>query len=281
MAQDIRSVTIRDGRVFVDGHPVPPEALPASLRLQGLNQQFSFVGAGDDVVVDIGGTLYRLDGRRLLELKEPAEAPGAAPSVTVAFRGRAVPPTSPSSASFVVHGSTAYTITGHQVDLLQEQAALLEAQAADVVRLNRMLDLGGPEYGQVAARWRRAADQLSMAAQTLPRLEWQGYLHDVAQKDLDLYHRLVEEQQLEAEAQALAAEIRRQYGQAQREEQIRLLRRKLEEIFELKQENRRAEIRQLEAELDDLRERLAERERLREEIVERRLRELIGERDDR
>ena len=54
-----------------------------------------------------------------------------------------------------------------------------------------------------------------------------------------------------------------------------------EEIFELKQENRRREIEALQEQLRELREALAQRERFRDEIIDRRLDELTNESRDR
>jgi len=76
--------------------------------------------------------------------------------------------------------------------------------------------------------------------------------------------------------QRRALQIRQMPEGPEREQAIAELRRKLEQVFERKQENRRREIARLEQQLRLLRERLNERERYRPQIIEQRLRELLG-----
>ena len=102
------------------------------------------------------------------------------------------------------------------------------------------------------------------------------YWDAVRESDESLYQQLVQEWKLESTIQALAARVRAANESSQREKLVAELRDLLSSAFELKQENRRREIDQLEAELNTLQERLKERESLRARIIERRLRELIG-----
>ena len=104
----------------------------------------------------------------------------------------------------------------------------------------------------------------------------QDYLRDVQLADAQLYARLEAEQRLEAETYVLAERIRQLDPGRDRGVLEKDLREKLEEIFELKQANRRREIQHLEQQLEQLRSRLQERERLHEAIVDRRFEELTG-----
>lgn len=107
------------------------------------------------------------------------------------------------------------------------------------------------------------------------RLE-QAYMQRLSEHDRTLYERLIEERDREEESLRLAFRYRQSQSAAERAELRAELRRQVELIFELKQENRRREVEQGEQMLEAMRERLAERERQRDEIVDRRLTELIG-----
>lgn len=103
------------------------------------------------------------------------------------------------------------------------------------------------------------------------------YLRQVQEASQALYQRLSREQQLEVEMRRLAFRIRGLApGSDERHAQVRELRSLLDEAFELKMENREREITQLEEELEKLDRQLQERRRLRDEIIQRRLEELVG-----
>ena len=103
----------------------------------------------------------------------------------------------------------------------------------------------------------------------------QAYMQGLSERDRALYERLVREREMEAEAYRLAQQLRLNAGAdpALRSQ----LRDKLDAMFELKQENRREEIRQVEEVLQALRQRLQEREAMRDDIIEHRMRELTGQ----
>ena len=103
----------------------------------------------------------------------------------------------------------------------------------------------------------------------------QAYMQGLSERDRALYERLVREREMEAEAYRLAQQLRMNPSNvsALRSE----LREKLDAMFELKQENRREEIRQVEEVLQALRQRLQEREAMRDEIIQHRMRELTGQ----
>ena len=113
--------------------------------------------------------------------------------------------------------------------------------------------------------------------ESLPRLEVQSYLSDVWRSDQNLYSLLRREWLLEREVATIAREIRGLPDGRLRQARIEQLREKLDAIFELKQQNRRLEIAQLEQQLKGLNERLQEREQHRDAIIDRYLKQLIGE----
>jgi len=92
----------------------------------------------------------------------------------------------------------------------------------------------------------------------------------------NLYTLLVREWRMDREAEALALEIRRFPNGEVRTNRIAELRQKINEIFDLKQQNRRREIRQIEKELAALHERLRKRETFRDRLIKERLADLIG-----
>ena len=81
----------------------------------------------------------------------------------------------------------------------------------------------------------------------------------------------------EAAARSLAMKIRLADGD-EKEALTAELREALDEIFALKQESRQEKIQELREKLDEAQQELAERAELEEEIIERRLNELLGSR---
>ncbi len=106
-------------------------------------------------------------------------------------------------------------------------------------------------------------------------LEFSNYLTSVRDAGGELFELLRHEWREEAEAAELARKIRRLERGADREEAIEALRRKLEEIFSMKQENRRMEIKHLEMELERMEERLRERSEAKDRLIDARLDELL------
>lgn len=104
-----------------------------------------------------------------------------------------------------------------------------------------------------------------------------AYLETLSASDRALYERLMRERDMEAETLRLAQRYRLAATEAERATVRVELRDRLGAMFDLKQQNRREEVRQMETALDTLRERLEERAAMRERIVEHRLHELIGQ----
>lgn len=105
----------------------------------------------------------------------------------------------------------------------------------------------------------------------------QAYMESLSERDRALYEQIVRERDMENEALRLAQQYHRTEREGERQALRALLRDKLGAMFDLKQENRREEVRQMEEALDALRSRISERVEMRDRIVEYRLTELIGQ----
>lgn len=115
------------------------------------------------------------------------------------------------------------------------------------------------------------------ARRAVPTEEHEQYLGEVQRRNEELYRSLRKEQKMQAETYILASHIRELSEGPEREQHLDSLRTMLNEIFELMQENRRLQVQMLEGEIDELERRLQKREDLREEIIDQRIRELVGE----
>ena len=132
------------------------------------------------------------------------------------------------------------------------------------------------ESGRAAAS---NADESTVRASQLQQYQAQ-YLEEMQRRHKELYDRLMRERRMEAQTYDLARTIRQLPQGEQRQRFLDSLRTTLNEIFELKQENRRREIQQLENQITELRRRLEKREEMREQMIEQRIQQLIGESDD-
>ena len=150
-----------------------------------------------------------------------------------------------------------------------ENNRLVEVQnaAAEVSRVQAYM------ISQPKASARASADAEAAGRQ---RAE-QDYLDSLSESDRALYEQLVRERDMEAETLALAQAYRRAATEAERATLRDQLRAKLGAMFDLKEANRREEVRQMEAALDGLRQRMNERNAMRGEIIEHRLSELLGQ----
>ena len=238
------TLVIRDGQVWINDQQVPPEKLPRSLVTEGVDAYFSFLGT-ETPMIEFGGAIYVLEDGGLRELL-PAERPEAQ---ELDVLGMPLP-----------------------VESRARLGGLPEA-AMDAQRLDQL----ERSYQQQLLLMQVQAAQAAEMARVLPRLQVQNYFSEVQQQDQGLYRQLVTELQMEAQARDLALEIQRLPEGALREQRIEALRQRLDSMFELKQENRRLEIRQLEGELEALYKHLSDREALRQRIVEQRLLELINQ----
>ena len=271
--EPMRSLSIRDGQVVLDGKVVPPSELPQSLDLEGVQVHYTFSG---DVrpVIDINGDYFVIDADGLRDA-DGSELDRASLSLR---QGRM---TTGGGFGFVVgDDDDPASFDPMHVAGMEEQARELAEQALRFRELQEQLvnQYEAGEMKELTAAAQRLSDQAVQAArvaEALPRLKVESYLAGVQEHDQELYNMLVEERELEAQTIHLAREIRQMPEGNERAERTEELRRKLEEAFELKQSSRRGEISQLEDRLEELQERLEDRERMRQEIIDNRLRQLL------
>lgn len=120
-------------------------------------------------------------------------------------------------------------------------------------------------------------DAASMPDDQLAMVSEQAYLREVATRDEGLYERLQEERTLEEQVAELGDRVRHtQRGPAY--DVLRAdLRKRLSDLFRMKQLVRREEIEQAQSQLDDMRRVLDLRDSQHDVIVDARLREICGE----
>lgn len=249
-AQNVRTLTIRDGKVLIDGQEVPKKDLPASLDVQDVEATHTIVG-DLRLLFQLGDVLYVFDNQGLREARDVYVVDGQRPDRAPLLRMVA-----------------------------QEQAQALQQSTEELDELSRQFEQSPqPNQQEANQALKKASSQVAQAAEvveSLPQLEVQSYFSDVWRSDQGLYAKLVSEWRLEREVGVLALEIRNLREGSLRQERIAQLRQKLDAIFEFKQENRRLEIEQLERQLNGLNERLQVRENLRDQIIDQRLNQLIG-----
>lgn len=216
-AQSSRTLTIRDGTVFIDGQRVDEDALPPTLEVEGMNAQYSFSGIRRPVV-ELNGALYAI--------------------------GDSLEP---------VHASE-----------VQRQGSLVFFREN---QRGASMSSAGAEEGATAV-----SDQM----QDQPNIQ-QQYIEELRRRNHQLYDRLIRERKMEYETQALAQRIQQLPEGDRRSDMLDSLRATLNNIFDLKQENRRREVEQLQVRLEELQRRLEKREEMRDEMIDQRIRQLVGE----
>ncbi|MFB6097812.1 MAG: hypothetical protein ABEK84_01600 [Salinibacter sp.] len=127
--------------------------------------------------------------------------------------------------------------------------------------------LGGRTPRSRAPRGRRRA--------SAGRGEYRQYLNAIQRSSRELYERLLRERRMEQRARDLARAIQLLPNGPERQAKIDTLRAMLEDIFELKQENRRREIRRLQRQIRELQRNLQKRAQMRDRMIDRRLQQLV------
>lgn len=141
--------------------------------------------------------------------------------------------------------------------------------------------LGQPEMNARVAPVTRAGAAMAPSPVLDDDLEQAGeraYLRQLSFRDRTLFNQIQREQSVELETFRLAGEYRRANDPDDQSRIEDALRDKLGESFELKQQIRADEIAQAETQISELRGLLDERSARKDQIIERRLRELIGKR---
>jgi vacuolar-type H+-ATPase subunit I/STV1 len=108
------------------------------------------------------------------------------------------------------------------------------------------------------------------------RAAHQQYLSDVQKANRELYERLLRERTMESQAQNLARVVRMlPENSEERRVKADSLRALLNDIFDLKQENRLREIERLQREIQNLQRSLQKRKQMREAMIDHRLNQLL------
>lgn len=289
-AQQGHELAIRDGQIYLDGQQLSQDNLPASLELDGLTASLQF-WSDKEPVLHIDGTYYRIDRSTLVALDEVPEAENYWTLLTVndgfvffqseedrrARRaGRSV--AARSAHTFEMEAPAELYVSADEMPHTVRAREHLSAVRAQAEALQRLSERGDRRQLEALTNEMLAdAERAIVVVSDLSRMEYSQYLQDLQAQDRELYRQLMYEWELEAETLELARQIRQLDASPERADLIKQLNTRLAQIFELKQENRRREIAQLEAQLGEMEARLKEREDQRAAIIERRFRELTGQ----
>jgi len=103
-------------------------------------------------------------------------------------------------------------------------------------------------------------------------------LAELQQNDPEAFQRAMRERYLERDCEVMAETCRQTEGEEQQKLKAQL-RTTLAQLFEIRQARLKQEVAELERETARMKERLAKREQHQQEIIDKRLRELLGEED--
>ncbi len=218
-AQQIRTLTIQDGTVYVDDRRLSADQIPNDLNLKGVTAQYQFVGI-QRPVIELNGRLFAVKNG----LQSVSEEDVNAEKSSV---------------------------------ILRERKGRSPSQPSSEKRPMRAQSTSSRSVGNA-----RAAQE--------------QYLSEVQKANRELYRRLVRERAMEKQAQDLARVIRMLPKDSdERQGKADSLRALLNDIFDLKQENRRREIERLQREIQGLQRSLQKRKRMREAMIDQRLNQLL------
>ena len=262
-SQSIRVERV-DGQLRVNGQPIDVDALPEELDLGEV--EFSLLSSGTfPMRIEINGTRFEIWQDRVTKADR---------SGSVHFKLHFGP-----DGTYTTIESGAPGVDG-LVEMVSEQiAGVVSAVPAMEHDLRQMMEIAAVAS---ESRDKTTPQQLQGVASRLQEatkmLEFSGYLENVQSASDELYELLQHEWRKEVEVSEMAGRIRSLDDGAERDEAIEQLRAKLEEIFLMKQENRRMEIQHLEMELERMDRRLKERSRAMDRLIDARLDELLGTR---
>ena len=270
-------ITIEPGRVLIDGKEVADNDLPDSFDLSNITTTLNLTGHS---IIELNGIMFQLQDGKIVE------AGGGKKSfydVMVYFTSTSAPEQSvrilsPRStySRRIVSGDGPYDV------LMKNYVGKLKEKAVEFEKIHSKMSMNTQNIEDnllLAEQLRMEAENTARIAGDFPRVEYEGYLRSINEKDSMLYNRLVEENILEMKTHELAMQARSATEPVERKKFAGELRIQLEEIFELKQQNREDEINQLSVRLQDLTGLMDKRATLRDRIIESRLKELLGELD--
>ncbi len=277
--QEVRSLVISGGQVMIDGRTVAHENLPSALDVSGREESYRFIGDGSPVI-EINGVLYRLADNTLEVIGNVDAAESSIPAFfrPDVFGAQLSAPQSfdlidgiaPVQRGQILPYEPYSRFNGLKFNALEQKAHQLYQPSEEMARRRiRNADM--------AQRLASHARQMQEAVLQLPQIEVQQYLGEVRRQDHELFDQIMLEAEMEAMTHELASRIRTLSPNEDRTALLTELRSKLETIFDLKQENRKREIVQLQGQLEELQKRLALRQEKKQQIIEDRMRELIGQ----
>ncbi len=262
-SQSIRVERI-EGQLRVNGEPIDVDALPEELDLGEV--EFSLQSSGTfPMQIEINGTRFEIWQDRVTKADQGG---------LVHFKLYLEP-----DGTYTTIESGALDVLG-LVEMVSEQISGVVSSVPTMEHdLRQMMEVATVA---VEARDKIVPQQLegmvSRLQEATRMLEFSGYLENVQNASDELYELLQHEWRKEVEVAEMARRIRALDNGAERDEAIEELRAKLEEIFLMKQENRRMEIQHLEMELERMEGRLKERSRAMDRLIDARLDELLGSR---
>lgn len=281
-AQELRkkshAMTIERGRIHVDGIEIPEKELPESLDLSNVTASVNLTG---NTMIGVNGIMFQLRDGRIVEVDGDETGLGYSFSVffgnpdrndeTVLVSNSRYAPFTPQVASGGAYGV-----------VMKNYVRKLNDKAVTFAKIGSRMNVENQNWlvhVELAEQLKLEAENTARIAGAFPRVEYEGYLRGIHETDSKLYNRLVQEHNLELITHDLALQTRTTTDPAEREDLAAQLHTQLEEIFELKQQNREDEIDQLSLRLRELTELMNKRMALRNRIVESRLKELLGELD--
>lgn len=259
------TVRIENGAVFLDDRRLDESEYPTTLRIEGQHAQFRFTG---EARFYIDGRPYSVKNGRIVEA-----APRPEDSIVVTFRADEM-------AEMAAEAPSVGTIrfSGPPSGTIGSFAKVLDARAARLQALGEGLAARSDAERTITVQnLHRETEEAAFMMRAFPRIEMKSYLDGLQVENSALYGRLLRELEMENQSGLLAGRILTESDARLRADLERSLRSSLEEVFELKQQNRRDEIAQLEKQLADLRQQLQMREANRRAIIDRRLEELLGQ----
>ena len=260
----IRSFRVDGGAVFIDDREIPPENLPEGFPPQGASVNFTTFSSDKDLIIQLqDGRRYALEGDSLW-LKTPTG------NFDCILRDGGCEGMEENAMILFIVTAPPETILERKAEDLREQAKRIQ----DLQHRFEKSRIG--EFRQMAEDMTLHAAEAARTASELPHIQMQRYFSNMQHKNKGLFNQLMSERFMEKEVLGMAQKfVEMQEGKARRDS-IAVLRERLAEIFELKQENRRREVEELKERLRELQWAIGERQRLQHDIVERRLQELLG-----
>jgi len=250
----------KGGALSVNGNVIAPNTFPSDLEFGDV--QFSLRAISSfPMRIEINGTLYDVWENRITK----AETYGN-PHYRISIGA---------DGSFVsVESSTAPDLHDLTNALLQHMGGMFSSTRQMSDSLTQMISES--EFILQDPNFLMSPKMTALQQGATRLLEFSNYLTNVRDTSGELFELLQHESRKEAEAVEMARRIGTLAQGDERDAAIKELEETLEEIFLMKQENRRMEIQHLEMQLDRMEEQIRERSRAKHRLIDARLNELLG-----